>query len=119
MKCLAGCGFELVPDRTWKEIPREHKVILEAAEITEHMARGLCRRCYEFRRLRGTHLEFERLTMSRDELLAEWDHFTKDRETFRQNVIAFAEHLDRSWQSVEKALTRAGIRARNIHQEAS
>lgn len=76
-----------------------------------YKGRGLCLYCYDRHRADDTLLDFPRKIWHRDDLLCEWEHFVKDRDTHRKNVMAFAEHLGRPFPSVERSLTRAGVRA--------
>ena len=73
MKCLDGCGREL--DR--------------------HRARGLCPSCYGKHHRTGTHIDFERRTHTRDEVLEAWEllhphGFTRRQVARRLGMTLFA-----------------------------
>lgn len=108
------CGCDLVVEHIWRRLPRAYRRALIAHEISAHHGRGLCSRCYQRRRCGDTLIDVERRSLSRDELLDEWRFFAKDRDTYTQNVKAFAAHIGRNYKSVEKALTRAGVTADDI-----
>lgn len=40
--------------------------------------RGLCKRCYQRHRKRGTHIDFERVNRSRAEVIEEWLRLRSD-----------------------------------------
>lgn len=74
--------------------------------------RGLCNTCRCRRDRNGTVLDIERLTMSAAEVLDEWDLYAYDSTlSYTANVKLFAARLQRPHPTIEKALSRAGIRA--------
>ena len=108
--CL-DCGCGLVGRHIWVTLSATRRSELRAQGLRARSGRGLCSACYQRRALSDTLLDIERPTMSRLDLLDEWQHFTKDRSTHTQNVKAFAAYLGRNYKAVEKALSRAGVRA--------
>lgn len=105
------CGCSMVAHYRWRRLPEAYRRALLVHDIRFHMGRTLCTACYQRRRADDTVIDVERRTLGRDELLDEWHSFTKNRDTYTQNVKAFAEYLGRNFDAVEKALTRAGVRA--------
>jgi hypothetical protein len=65
-QCRA-CPTWTAPDRARRQDPNLR------ARYAEHVARGLCRACYEQANRAGTLEDYPRGTWARDELLDEWD----------------------------------------------
>lgn len=65
--------------------------------------RQLCTRCYDTHYYRGLHLDFERTTRSRDEVMAEWAVLRAEGYGKRQA----AERLGMTFAAFDRALQRA------------
>jgi hypothetical protein len=109
MDPCVDCGGDLVVLTRWRVLPESYRRALRIHGVGPHQGRGLCAGCHIHRSRLNALVDAERLTLSRDELLDEWLFFTKDRDTYTQNVKAFAEYLGRSYKGVERALNRAGV----------
>lgn len=105
------CGAPLVSYVRWLKLSSEERARLRREGVRWHVARGLCRRCWYARRVDDTLIDVERIMMSSEDLLDEWGHFPKGRETHTADVRAFADYLGRPFKSVERALQRAGVTA--------
>lgn len=68
-----------------------------------HRSRGLCVPCHARHVYHGTLDQFERLTYTNDELVAEWEHLRADGHTRAQA----AERLGITKARLEKAIQRA------------
>ena len=102
----------MMSQRRWYRLDSAERKRLLLAGFNHVRGRGLCARCHFRRTATDTLLDIERPTLSTDELLDEWDDFTKDRPSHTANVKAFAERLGRDYRAMERALLRAGVRAR-------
>lgn len=105
------CGATLVPSNQWRKLPPADRAELRVRGSREHAGRSLCHACWVRRKADGTVIDFERRSLNRDDLLDEWQHFTKSAPTYTANVRLFAVHLGRSYPAVKRALTRTGVRA--------
>lgn len=105
------CGAPLVSHVRWFKLSSEERARLRREGVRLHVGRGLCRRCWYARQVDDTLIDVERITMSSEDLVDEWGHFPKGRETHTADVRAFADYLGRPFKSVERALQRAGVTA--------
>jgi hypothetical protein len=71
--------------------------------VRNHRGRGLCNFCYDAIQRAGALIDFERLTRSCDEVMAEWAILRQQGYTKRQA----AERLGMKFKAFEKAYERA------------
>lgn len=102
MNCLA-CGRRIFPQRNSPD------------PASRHIGRGLCSGCYDAHAYRGLHVDFERRTRSRDDVLSEWQLLRSEGHSKRQvaerlgmNLAAFNRALQRAAQTPRPALAGRG-----------
>lgn len=71
--------------------------------LDRHAARGLCQSCYRKHHGAGTHIDFERRTHPRDEVLAAWTLLRPHGQSRRE----VATKLGMTLPAFERACTRA------------
>jgi hypothetical protein len=95
-QCRA-CPTWTAPDRARRQDPNLR------ARYAEHVARGLCRACYEQANRAGTLEDYPRGTWARDELLDEWDRL----RAVGVSVVDAAPRLGMTVAALARALERA------------
>lgn len=103
-----GCSYQLVPKCQWEGLTRLERWQLRQNGRNEYGGRGLCKRCHDRAKRYNTLHDFPRLTVSREEVLAEWAHVDRDRTLPRkQQIQMVAPRMGMTPEALERALLRA------------
>lgn len=104
--CKGACGRQLMSWVQWRDTPTEVRV-RDRAVRAKHDARGLCNSCRRAAEANGTLIDYERKTMTRTEVLAEWSLLYDPEVSIAENVRRIAPRIGMSEYALDRAITRA------------
>jgi hypothetical protein len=106
------CPANLINGHHWKSLAKEQRKALKAQGFSELRGRGLCGRCYSRRRAAGTLVDVESVQLPREHLLAEYEIVCDPYDPLKRQAEQLAARVGMSFESVERALYRAGVRSK-------